>query len=490
MDHRKSMEKFLFVLHSFPLLRCCRAMMCSVLLVLFLVPTVEAQERYAVPWDNVANETLEHFQALIRIDTTNPPGNETQAAEYVKGVLDGERIPAKLLALDPKRANLVARIQGNGSKKPILVMGHTDVVEVQKEKWSVNPFAAVRKDGYIWGRGTLDDKQDVTAGLMLMLLLKRQAVKLDRDVVFLCEAGEEGMDKEGIRHVIANHWAEINAEFALAEGGGGTIRGEKAGLVVIATTEKYRWIVQLLAKGRSGHASRPMPDNAVLKIANAVAKIGAWVPEMKLSETTRTYFERLAKISPPEAAARYRAILDPAKRAEVERYFARNDPRHNSMIRTTLAPTIIKAGFKDNVIPSEAEATIDIRALPEEDMVQFRKQLEEIIANPSIEIKITLGPDKAPASKLDTEMWAVLEKTQKRLYPEATLLPMMTTGASDLSPLRSKGVQAYGIGPLMLEKDMREGVGSHSDNERILEKSLHDYVRFMWYAVLEIAATK
>jgi acetylornithine deacetylase/succinyl-diaminopimelate desuccinylase-like protein len=462
---------------------------CLTFWILLWVPA-GAQERYPVPWDQVEKDTLEHFQKLVRINTTNPPGNETPVAEYVKKVLEKEGISAELLALDPKRANLVARIRGNGSKRPILVMGHTDVVGVQKEKWSVDPFAAVRKDGYIWGRGTLDDKDNVTAGLMLMLLLKRQGVKLDRDVILLCEAGEEGYAKEGLRHVIDKHWEEIDAEFALAEGGGGLISGEKARRVNIATTEKYRWRVHLLAKGRAGHGSRPTPESAVLKIANAVAKIGAWVPEMKLSETTRTYFERLAEISPPEEAARYRAILDPAKRADAERYFAQNEPQHNSMIRTTLAPTVLKAGFRDNVIPSEAEATIDIRALPEEDMTQFRRRLEEVISDPSIEIKPNIGRDKAPASKLDTEMWAALEKTQKRLYPEATLLPAMLTGASDLSPLRSKGVQAYGIGPLMLEKDFKEGVDAHSDNERILEKSLHDFVRFVWYAVLEIAATK
>ena len=492
MNHRKSIKKFSFGPYRFPLFRCCRTIICSVLFVLVLIPIIEAQERYTVPWDKVANETLEHFQALIRIDTSNPPGNETKAAEYLKGVLEREGISAKLLALDPKRANLVARIRGNGFKRPILVMGHTDVVGVQREKWSVDPFAAVRKDGYVWGRGTLDDKQDVTAGLMLMLLLKRQGVKLHRDVILLCEAGEESFDKEGVRHVIDKHWEEIDAEFALAEGGGGVIRDGKAQSVNIATTEKYRNLVQLVAKGRSGHASVPTPDSAVLKIANAVIKIGAWVPPMQLSETTRTYFEKLAEISPPEAAARYRAILDPAKQTEAERYFARNEPRHNSLIRTTLAPTILKAGFRSNVIPSEAEAIIDIRALPEEDMVQFHKRLEEVIGDPGIEIKLVsgVGPDKAPASKLDTKMWAALEKTQKRIYPEATLLPMMLTGFSDLSPIRSKGVQAYGIGPLMLEKDRLEGVGAHADNERILEKSLYDYVQFVWYAVLEIAGTK
>jgi acetylornithine deacetylase/succinyl-diaminopimelate desuccinylase-like protein len=436
-----------------------------------LVSTVEAQEPYAVSWDKVANETVEHFQTLVRIDTTNPPGNETQAAEYLKGVLEREGIPVKLLALDPKRANLVARIRGNGSKKPILVIGHTDVVGVQKEKWSVDPFAAVRKDGYIWGRGTIDDKHDVTAGLMLMVLLKRQGVKLDRDVILLCEAGEESFDKEGLKHVIDKHWEEIDAEFALGEGGGGIIRDEKVRRVDIATAEKYRNLVQLVAKGRSGHASVPTQGSAVLRIANAVAKIGAWVPEMRLSETTRTYFEKMSEIAPPEFAVRYRAILEPGKRAEIERYFAQNDGFHNSIIRTTMAPTMLKAGFRSNIIPSEAEASIDIRALPDEDMVQFLKRLEEVIGDPSIEIKSIpgAGPDKAPASKLDTEMWAALERTQKRLYPEAILLPMMMTGASDLSPLRSKGVQAYGIGPLKLVKDT--GL-AHSDNERVLEKSL------------------
>src|SRR4030043_138989 len=152
-----------------------------------LIPSAEFRERYQVPWDRVEKETLDHFQALVRMDTSSPPGNETRVAEYLKRILEGEGIPARLLALDPKRANLVARIRGNGSKRPILVMGHTDVVGVQGEKWSVDPFAAARKNGYIWGRGTVDDKDNVTAGLMLMLLLKRLSVKLDRDVVFLAD---------------------------------------------------------------------------------------------------------------------------------------------------------------------------------------------------------------------------------------------------------------------------------------------------------------
>jgi acetylornithine deacetylase/succinyl-diaminopimelate desuccinylase-like protein len=444
-------------------------------------------QRYPVSWDRVEKETLEHFQTIVRMDTTSPPGNETLVAEYLKKVLEKEGIPARLLALEPNRANLVARIRGNGSKRPILVMGHTDVVGVQREKWSVDPFAAVRKDGYIWGRGTGDDKDNATAGLMLLLLLKRQGVKLDRDVIFLAEGGEEGYAPTGVRYVIPNHWEEIDAEFVLAEGGGGLIKDGKVLYLNIATSEKVRLEVQLIARGTAGHGSIPRPDNAVVSLANAVSRVAAWAQPMRLDETTRTYFQRLAGISPPEAAARYRAILNANERAGAERYFAQHELRHNSMIRTSLSPNVIKAGFRANVIPSEAEAVIDIRALPDEDLPKFVERLREVIADPHIEIKTTFGRPAAPASSLKTEMFAALEAAQKRLYPESITIPILLPGATDMSPLRAKGVQAYGIGPVV---DDEESGGAHADDERILEKSLYDFVRFVWHAVLEVAAAK
>jgi len=443
--------------------------------------------RYPVSWDQVEKETLEHFQTIVRMDTSSPPGNETLVAEYLKPVLEREGIPARLLALDPKRANLVARIRGNGAKRPILVMGHTDVVGVQREKWSVDPFGAIRKDGYIWGRGTGDDKDNVTAGLMLLLLLKRQGVKLDRDVIFLAEAGEEGYNPEGVRHVIANHWEEIDAEYALAEGGGGIIKDGKVHHLSVATSEKVRIEVQLIARGTAGHGSIPRPDNAVVRMAGAISRIAAWAQPMRLDETTRTYFQRLAGISPPEAAARYRSLLNPREQAGVESHFAQHELRHNSMIRTSLSPNVLKAGFRANVIPSEAEALIDIRALPDENLSKFVERLREVIADPHIEIKTNSGRPAAPASSLNTEMFAALEAAQKRIYPGSVTIPVLLTGATDMSPLRAKGIQAYGIGPVT---DSEENGGAHSDDERILEKSLHEFVRFFWHAVLEVAAAK
>jgi len=476
----------------FVLRRLARKILLSFLSLIILVSAagLQAQDRYPVDWGKTAVETLEHFQALLRIDTTNPPGNETRAAEYLQKVLDREGISVKLHALDPARANLVARVRGNGSKRPILVMGHTDVVGVEREKWTVDPFGAVRKDGYIYSRGAIDDKDNVTACLMLMLLLKRYGVKLDRDVIFLAEAGEETSAPAGLRYVISQHWDEIDAEFVLAEGGGGLIRDGKVRYVSIATTEKVPMGAWLIARGAAGHASVPRPDNAIVRLANAISKIAAWTPAMHLSETTRTYFERLAEISSPDAAARYRALLSPDKRSEAEAYIARHEFYHNSMIRTSISPTLLKAGIKTNVIPSTAEAYLDIRALPGEDMGKFIERMREVIDDSTIEIKTTASREAAPPSRLNTEMFRALENTQKRIAPEGITLPTMTTGATDMAPLRLKGVQGYGINPLLDEKDLGRGHGSHSDDERIKEQPLHDFVRFLWYAVLEAAGSK
>lgn len=450
-----------------------------------------AAEQYEVDWSKIAVETTQHFDALLKIDTSNPPGNETAAAEYLKQVLEREGISVKLLALEPERANLVARIKGNGSKRPLLVMGHTDVVGVQRENWTVDPFAAVHKDGYIYGRGAVDDKDNLVASLMLMLLLKRHGVALDRDVIFLAESGEEGFHPAGMKFVVDKHWDEIACEFALAEGGGGLLQGGKPHSVHVATTEKVGRGVKLIARGVAGHGSVPRPDNAVVRLAAAVAKAGTWQSPMRLNDTTATYFERLAAISPSDEAARYRNLLDPNKRADVEAYFAQHDLLHNSMIRTSIAPTTMKGGFRGNVIPSEAEAYLDIRALPDEDDEAFLKRLKEVINDPSVEIvRQGSGRPAAPASRLNNEMFRALETAARQIYPGATTLPYLLTGATDMSPLRSAGVQAYGIGPLSERGELAAGRGAHGNDERILERTLHDFVRYQWQAVLLVAATK
>lgn len=443
-----------------------------------------------VDWKKYNEETLRHYRALLQIDTSNPPGNETKAVEYLKKVLEADAIPVNVFALEPDRANLVARIKGNGKKRPILVMGHTDVVGVQREKWPVDPFGAVLKDGYVWGRGTVDNKNSVVANLMLMLVLKRLNLPLDRDVIFLAESGEEGNSRVGINYMAREHFGEIDAEYAIAEGGSITLEEGREKVVGIATTEKIPRGVRLIANGTSGHGSRPRTDNAVVHLAAAVGKVGTWQTPMRLNDTTRTYFERLATISPPERAARYNGLTNPEKSVAIQAYLAEHEPGHYSVLRTSVAPTILKAGFRLNVIPSEAEATVDIRALPDEDMTRFYEEMKRVIDDPAVRIVANANPrPAAPPSRLDTEMFAALERVAKRLYPGSTTLPTMLTGATDMAQLRSKGMQCYGIGPASTEQD-RTNFGAHSDVERLLESSIYKFVEFTWQAVLEVAGAK
>src|SRR5574340_222157 len=337
-------------------------------------------------WSKVSPETLQHFSALVRLDTSNPPGNETRAAKYLESVLNKEGIPTTLFAVEPQRANLIARLKGNGTKKPILLMGHTDVVGVQREKWTVDPFAALHKGGFVYGRGTQDDKDHVAANLMVLLLLKRLNIPLQRDVIFLAEAGEEGTTSVGIAALVAQKWPEIEAEYALAEGGSTLSENGKVRYVGITTTEKVPRGIRLVAHGRAGHGSRPTPANAVVRLAEAVARVGRWQPPLRLNETTRAYFKRLASISPPEQAWRYRHIGDPKAANDIDKFFSRNELGHYSMVRTSISPTIIRAGFRSNVIPSEAEAYLDVRALPDEDIDKLCATLRKLINDPSIDV--------------------------------------------------------------------------------------------------------
>ena len=446
-----------------------------------------------VDWERAKAETLLHYQSIVRINTSNPPGNETAVVDYLKGVLDREGIPYQVFAREPSRANLVARLKGNGRKKPILILGHTDTVGVQREMWPVDPFGAVLKDGFIWGRGTTDNKDGVTAGLMLMLHLKRLGVGLDRDVIYVAEASEEsatGATNVGIDFLVTQHWQDIEAEYALAEGGFVHSENGKVRFVEIAATEKVPRRAKLIATGTSGHGSRPRRDNAVVHLSTAVSKVAAWEPPMRLNDVTRTFFERLGTISPPEEAARYNGIVDPQRTAAIQNYFANHDLGKYSILRTSISPTILKAGFRENVIPSQAEAMLDIRALPDEDMTAFYAQMERVIGDPAVKIvPAAPGRPAAPPSRLDTEMFRALEAAQRRLYPGAITVPGMVTGATDLAQLRAKGVQAYGIGPRFDEAEFAKH-GWHSDVERLSEDSLYGLVQFMWHAVIEVAASK
>ena len=444
-------------------------------------------------WPSVTAETIRHLQTLLRMDITNPPGNEMVAAEYLAGVLQREGIEPLVFESTPGRGNVIARLKGSGRKRPLLIMGHTDDVTVDASKWKFPPFSATRDGGYVYARGAIDDKDNLTAGLMTLVMLKRLNVPLDRDVIFLAESGEEGNSSFGIQFMVAQHFDQIDAEYCFAEGGGVTRIGGEARFATVQATEKIPRGIELVAHGISGHGSIPLKSNAIVHLASAVAKVGDWRPDIRFNETTGRYFRGLAAISPPDVAARYRDVLsaDPKVRAAADDWLVEHEPQHASMLRTSVSPNIFAGGYRSNVIPSEAKATLDVRMLPDEDPARFLEQVTRVVNDPAVDVRFPSQNTRPPgaAARLDSEPFKAIEAAALRIYNVPTL-PTMSTFATDMAQLRAKGMQCYGIGPAVDLEDGPKGFGMHSDQERLLEEELYRFVRFNYEVVLELAREK
>ncbi len=456
----------------------------AVCVVLILVGLSRAQA--APDFMQAQTEAVKFLGDLVKIDTSNPPGNETRAAEYIKGVLAAEGIPAQVFESAPGRGNVVARLKGNGKKKPLLLMGHLDVVGVERDKWTVDPFAATIKDGYLYGRGSIDDKSMDAANLEVFLLLHRMKVPLDRDVILLAEAGEEGTTQFGIDFMVAKHWDEIACEYALNEGGDVVEENGKIQYVAVSTTQKVPRGFSLVARGTSGHGSAPRVDNAIAHLAAAVDKTARWEAPMRLNETTRRFFQQMAKISAPEKAQLYAHLEDPA----VQQKLHQTEPSYYSMLRTSLVPTIIKGGFRSNVIPAEAEARFDVRALPDENMDALKAELDRLINDSAITFVDAENVNQRPAtppSGLETDGFHALERAQQKVFPGVPTIPIMQVGATDSAQLRAKGVQAYDIGTVMSADDLKR---VHGNDERIQIAGFGKFVQFLYTATAEIAGAK
>ena len=466
----------------------------ATLLTFALLSTTFLAQTPAQPdWAKLDEETLRHYLAIIKMDTTDPPGGEKPVVDYLKQVLEAEGIAVQTFALEPHRPNLVARIKGSGKQRPLLLMGHSDTVNVDPKKWTHPPFGGVREGGYIYGRGTVDDKDNVIAHVMTMLMLKRLNVKLDRDVILLIEAGEEGTTRVGIQFMVNQHFAEIDAEFCYAEGGSLTRTGGEVKYARVQTVEKIPRAITVTSKGVAGHGSVPLETNALAHLGEAVGAIAAWTPPMRINETTAAYFKRLATVSSPADAARYRDLLspDPKISGPADAYLRKNEPSHWSMLRTSLSPTMITGGYRTNVIPSEGTANIDTRLAPDEDPAKFLELVKQVVNDPQVEVSYGARDTRppTPTAKLDSEAFKVIEANLTKHYKTSTL-PTMSTGATDMSYLRQKGMQCYGLGPALDSEDGPKGFGAHSDQERIVESELYRFVRFNWDAVVDLARAK
>jgi acetylornithine deacetylase/succinyl-diaminopimelate desuccinylase-like protein len=454
--------------------------------------SLAAQGRVPQPdWRAVEEESMRHYQALIRFDTS---ATERAAAEYIAQVLDQAGIPARILVKDPERPNVVARLKGSGRRRPLLLMGHIDTVTVDASKWKFPPFSATRDGGYVYGRGAIDDKDNLAAALMTMLLLKRQGVPLDRDVILLTESGEEGASNLGIGYMMAEHYPEIDAEYCIAEGGDTIRERGEVRYATVQVTEKVVRGVELTARGVSGHGSVPLKSNPIAHLGSAVGRFTTWQPDVRIDETTGTYFRRLAMLAPPDRARYYRDVLspDPTVSGAAADWLFEHEPRHASMVRTSVSPNIFTGGYRSNVIPSEAKARLDVRMVPGEDPTALLDQIRKAIADDAVDVQFAGGGGNRPAipaTRVDSELFRAVEAAVTTVYDVPTL-PSMSTYATDMWPLRARGVQCVGIGSAVDIEDQTRGFGMHSDQERLLESELHRFVRVNWETVVELARAR
>ena len=403
---------------------------------------------------------------LIRLDTTNPPGNETRVAEYLKKVCDSQGINGQMVGGDPERLNFVARLPGSGELKPLLMMAHSDVVPADRAQWTVDPFAAEVRDGFIWGRGAEDDKSLLAAELAVFVELKRQGVRLDRDVILLAEADEEA-GSSGIQWMIANAWDKIDAEFALNEGGFALTTQNGRRIYEIQTAEKIPTRVILSAHGNAGHGSLPRADNPVVHLAEAIVKVVNASQPVRLNPTTRNYLKAIARL--PE----YRwlgpilpKLENPRTAASAADRIRTSDPELDSMLRTTVSPTMLSGGTKINVIPNVAEAQLDVRRLPGETHDEIIERLRGIIHDPEVEVR-SVGGREMPAtgpSRTSTALYKAMQQAFITAAPKAMVIPYMVRGATDGSFLREKGMDVYGVPVFMLEDRQSR---AHANDERM-----------------------
>ncbi|HLK20527.1 MAG TPA: M20/M25/M40 family metallo-hydrolase [Bryobacteraceae bacterium] len=449
------------------------------ILALLIVSAAIAQEPA-----NLGARAERYLIDLIRLDTSNPPGNETRVAEYLKRVAAANGISAELLGA-PARLNFVARIPAavhSAELRPLLLIAHSDVVPVDRSQWSVPPFSAELRGGFIYGRGAQDDKSLLAAELAVMVELKRRGVKLTRDVILLSESDEEA-GSTGINWLVRNAYSKIDAAFALNEGGAALDLHSGTRIFQIQTTEKVPTRVVLTAKGTAGHASLPRPDNPVVHLARAIAALASAAQPVQLNTTTRRYFSDLAKLPDYAWLAPLLSNLDQESTAvAAANKIEAVDPELNSMLRTSVTPTMLSAGIKVNVIPNQATAQVDVRRLPAETRQEIETRFRNIINDPAVTISPTPGqemPATEPSS-LTSPLFLAMEKIFRAEHPNALVVPYMSRGATDGSYLRQKGMAVYGV-PIFL----REGGESraHGNDERISAGNLGRGTELLWKIV-------
>lgn len=443
-----------------------------------------------IDWHAVNEEVIAHLRNLLRLDTRNPPGNEILAANYLREVLEREGFECVIVGPSPQRASLITRLQGDGSEPPLLLMSHTDVVEVEPEKWSHDPFGAEIANGFLYGRGALDMKNMVAMELMSMLLLKRSGVPLKRDVIYMAEADEETGGHEGATWVVEHYPELIQAEYGLNEGGGSGLEINGKLYYTVQTAEKGSARFKIRATGAPGHGSVPHGNNAIIKLAELLVKIQNHQPPIHFTATLRGYLEGLASAQPPELAEKLRTVLADETTANaainqlpIDDFLKRE---LHAMARNTIAPTMLKAGSQINVIPSEAIAYLDGRILPGQTLESYREELRAIFG-PDCEIEF-VDPSAPLEADPASPLFETIKDVLRQHAPEATVIPTLLTGGTDAKAVSRLGTKIYGFSPELYSGE-NGWSGIHGHDERISVKAMQWGTRVL-YEVVERFAKK
>ncbi len=446
----------------------------------------ETVPRTTEEWRDAGREAASLLSQYLAINTTNPPGNEIKAAQWLKAVLGREGIEAQIFEPRPGKANLYARVKGDGSARPLIFLSHMDVVLASPEYWKVDPFAGVTQDGYVWGRGALDMKGEAVAQLMTLLILQRAGVPLKRDIIFLATSDEEIGAGVGAGWFVEHHPDLVrDAEFLINEGG--TIRTDASGRIEyygVGTTEKSPFWLDVTAKGTPGHGSRPTPDNPVHRLVRALSRIVSYQTPLVVTPVVERYFRDLSTI---ESDAMRRVWLADVRAALRDSAVARaltSDLTYNALLRNTISITGLGGSDKTNVIPPVATAALDVRLLPGQEPAAFLADLVRVVNDTAVSIT-PQGPNwPATESPTDTELFLAIVAAARARDPKALVTTPPLTGFTDSHYFRRLGIVSYGVSPFPLSQAESRGV--HGNDERVSLDDLTFGVRFLYDVVSRI----
>lgn len=467
-----------------PFLQCTKSLAMSILMGFLALPPGAARSE-VLDWETLGEEAVSYLSQYLQLDTSNPPGNEIQAARFFKAIFDREGIESRIVESAPGRGNIYARLKGDGSKRPIILLHHLDVVPADRRFWSVDPFGGVVKDGYVWGRGALDDKGMGIQELMTMLILKRQGMPLKRDVIFLGTADEEAGGMYGAGFMVKEHRDLFkDAEFVLNEGGWIALRDGKVWYYGVTVSEKTPLWLKLTATGTPGHGSMPRSDSAVNKLVAALYRLMSYQSPFKVVPDVQRFYADLADLEPSPRRERWKdlknSLQDPTFAAE----FAR-DLRANATVRNTISITMLEGSNKVNVIPPQASAQVDTRLLPGEDPEAFLAELKRVMNDDTIRIETILSfpPTSSPT---DTELFQAIREVAQAHDPGAVVTTPLLMGFTDCHFFREVGIHCYSFWPLKLTD--RDLALIHGNDERVSVENVKFGTRILYDIVKRVAA--